>query len=1113
MKYSKEDYQPFIENTKKELKDFQRDTVEYVYQKLYVEKRSKFLVADEVGLGKTIVAKGLIAKAFEKFKPTNQNPTFNVIYICSNQVLAYENLKKLNFTKQEEVVDNPLNRLIYLAYNRKKTKTMLKFDSLTPATSLTISNRSGSQYERAIIYSLLAHYTPFHKRRNGLKWLLKGNVDNNNWNRLINEYHYNRKDYFKHETFKKFRKVLFDTKVTEQNLPRFYKYIKERKGICFWDALMGLCRKIDHSNYDTFKFKNEVIVCLRHLLTKICLEFLSADLIILDEFQKYAVILGATPDEKISPAMELAQAVFELKDTKVLMLSATPFKPYTTLAEQEKSDGHYKEFQRVLNFLLKRKTPEFWHELETDRRLFFSKLNNPSEALNNLDDTIKLKERIQQKYCEAIVRTERNKVSDDRNILVKSSLDAPIQVQTSYIQDFISFDNIIQKLRETGKYRIATPIEYSKSCPFAFSFLEGYQIKENLDEMKEDEGFKKLLEENKSAWINLNEIERYNPLGGGLENSIVPNAKMQFLIDKLNKVESWKWLWVPPTINYYKPEKVYPENTDFSKILIFSSWKMVPRAISTIVSYEAEQHVMNGYFHLNKEDIKENYFTDKDGKKRRKPAPILTFKKKSGTSISSAMSLFTLLYPSKFLSELYDPENNIFQSKSITDIINDLSTKISREFYKLKLDRFINKEGTSDRWYWAAPLLLDKYKYLNTLDMVTLLEELVTNDISINSDNYEKDEEVTGKNEKLHIEDMIDSFNNPDKIRLGTIPDKLFDNLALICISSPSICFARSINKLMTKKYEDTFKYAYSFGISKMHFFNKPENIAIVKTSLSENTDSYWLSVLKYCLNGNLQSSLDEFIHLLIDSGNNISEIQTFFSDVLSLKTVPIKIDDSVSFRKGLTKRIRTHYAVDFGTQDLETESGTGRVLNVRQAFNSPYRPFILASTSIGQEGLDFHYYCGQVMHWNLPGNAIDIEQREGRINRYKGLIIRKNVVEKYLNKIGKKYTGDIWNALFAEAQLTEGKGKSKCELVPFWHIESVNDIKIERIVPLYPFSKDILKYKSLKDTLTYYRLTFGQPRQEELVETLHESRLNPDEIETLRKNLLIDLSPIKQCA
>ena len=61
-------------------------------------------------------------------------------------------------------------------------------------------------------------------------------------------------------------------------------------------------------------------------------------------------------------------------------------------------------------------------------------------------------------------------------------------------------------------------------------------------------------------------------------------------------------------------------------------------------------------------------------------------------------------------------------------------------------------------------------------------------------------------------------------------------------------------------------------------------------------------------------------------------------------------------------------------------------------AYNSPFRPFVLASTSVGQEGLDFHTYSHAIVHWNLPSNPVDLEQREGRVHRYKGHAVRKNV-------------------------------------------------------------------------------------------------------------------------
>ena len=49
------------------LKGFQRSTVDYAFERLYLANDSsrRFLVADEVGLGKTLVARGVIAKAID----------------------------------------------------------------------------------------------------------------------------------------------------------------------------------------------------------------------------------------------------------------------------------------------------------------------------------------------------------------------------------------------------------------------------------------------------------------------------------------------------------------------------------------------------------------------------------------------------------------------------------------------------------------------------------------------------------------------------------------------------------------------------------------------------------------------------------------------------------------------------------------------------------------------------------------------------------------------------------------------------------------------------------------------------------------------------------------
>ncbi len=158
---------------------------------------------------------------------------------------------------------------------------------------------------------------------------------------------------------------------------------------------------------------------------------------------------------------------------------------------------------------------------------------------------------------------------------------------------------------------------------------------------------------------------------------------------------------------------------------------------------------------------------------------------------------------------------------------------------------------------------------------------------------------------------------------------------------------------------------------------------------------------------------------------------------------------------------------------------------------------------------LDFHYYCRKVMHWNLPNNAIDIEQREGRVNRYMGHAIRKNIALKYLNDLDNPMI-KLWETLFKIASQKE-QANQKCDLVPYWHIECDDGVKIERIIPLHPFSKDIGKRDDLLKVLMFYRLTFGQPRQEELVDALIKKGLNEEEINKLISKLLINLSPIRK--
>ena len=84
--------------------------------------------------------------------------------------------------------------------------------------------------------------------------------------------------------------------------------------------------------------------------------------------------------------------------------------------------------------------------------------------------------------------------------------------------------------------------------------------------------------------------------------------------------------------------------------------------------------------------------------------------------------------------------------------------------------------------------------------------------------------------------------------------------------------------------------------------------------------------------------------------------------------------------------------------------------------------------------------------------------------------------------------------------QAAREKGDS--DLIPYWMAPGSS--KVERHVPLLPFSREVEGFRRLKRQLAAYRVVFGQPRQEDLVNLLEKADL---EVGNLTE-WAIDLSP-----
>ena len=139
------------------LKPFQRDTVDHVFERLYHDPNGsrRFLISDEVGLGKTLVARGVIAKAIDHLWPKlPEIDRIDVVYICSNGAIARQNINRLNMMGREAAVH--ASRVTMLPTQLKGLRERkVNFVSFTPGTSFDLRSSMGKWEERVVLYWML----------------------------------------------------------------------------------------------------------------------------------------------------------------------------------------------------------------------------------------------------------------------------------------------------------------------------------------------------------------------------------------------------------------------------------------------------------------------------------------------------------------------------------------------------------------------------------------------------------------------------------------------------------------------------------------------------------------------------------------------------------------------------------------------------------------------------------------------------------------------------------------------------------------------------------------------------------------------------------------------
>ncbi|MDY0151949.1 MAG: hypothetical protein RBS43_06710 [Candidatus Cloacimonas sp.] len=1041
------------------LKDFQLATAKRVFE-LYKQGQKRVLVADEVGLGKTLIAKGVIAQTARYHYEELKDDLFKVVYVCSNQVIANQNLNKLKICEDitvDGVTDTRLSMQHLKIYEQESDNVVLnryiQLIPLTPATSFYMTSGTGSVYERALIYEVLRRMDMFRD------WFLD------------NKSHLVRVFCAEATTSWKGAQAKYARRVEECNTKTNGKYLEDMS-VQIEKYVQGT--KLD----DEIRFMlNETaspyrtINKLRKMFAEISVDLLNPDLVIMDEFQRFRSLIQ---EDNSSETSVLAHKFLMGNDVKVLLLSATPYKLYSTLEEiyETGSDDPYKEFLEVMKFLQPTQHQEF-KEIWSNYSLKLREIHQDKTSIIEARDTA------ESAMYQGVCRTERMAAIKNATLIDDTKAKQAIKINENDIIAFLEAEDLVKRISGIS----SVPVEYVKSCPYLLSFSKQYKFRKNIDNHFHQNQQQINQAKRKMLWIDESGIEKYKEL-------ITPNARLEMLKEIAFENKSELLLWVPPSKPYYEPQGAFKEAHNFSKILVFSAWEMVPRMIASLISYEAERRSVGKLVASNK-DKKNTIYSAPNS--RRFPVARLRFNIEN--DMPQSMSLFCLLYPSQTLAEIYNPISHVNEGHELrvieAELLSSIETKLSR-----LTDYQTNHNRVDERWYYLAPMLLDNVDYVKK--WFAYGKDLI-------SASLDEDEQKSQKGFDLHLDKLREYFSNPDAAQLGLFPDDLAQVLVRMALASPAVCAYRA--------YGQNAAYASQFAKAMINLFNKTEATAIIELCyVKTSDDAHWMNVLHYCRDGNLQAMLDEFIHMLtesnglVDNENRHKAIHNLMLNTMKTHSASYTVDTYRTFKNSILKgkekgiSLRSHFAVGFYKGEGESSKIVNRKESIRNSFNSPFRPFVLATTSIGQEGLDFHYYCRKIMHWNLPSNPVDLEQREGRIDRFKCLAIRQNIAEKYAGKI--TFKTDVWTEMFDRAKLEYNPKYS--ELVPFWCLPDAQSSKIERIVPSYPLSKDIGNYERLIKILSLYRLTLGQARQEELLEHIFTNCENSDDI----KELFINLSP-----
>ena len=1000
---------------------FQVKTIEVVLRAFRASRGSRrYLVADEVGLGKTVVAQHVLKGLMDDRHRQTAQPLV-VFYVCSNLTIARQNREQLL-----KVLDTPaerrsavclVDRLTLLPAHKRPAHPRLHLYSLTPDTSLPMrhgrARRDGRQDERALIEALLSRLWPgaYEALREQYGERVFRCRAEQYWDVILERAHASADDARLRDEFSRAARSEF--------------------GVDFGMRIKTALLEQESSLH--------LIAKLRNALAASALSSLQPDLVIFDEFQRFRDLVASEIDEGTSTVLrQLRGEGATGSPPALLLLSATPYRFYSRRSDDAAGQTHHEEFYDLIRFLYGGKTLADTVDAKC-RRAFGVIQKELLRGEPSSPVAAEARVLVQNLLRPVMARTERSSHPDaDR---AGHTDEYPAHLTGADVRVYRHLNTCLQP-----EHRGAA-VPYWTSIPLPMQSMGSRYL-----------AWKAVLE------ADVTTSEFTEKACNRFQRKVWPHPRLRAL-KELAPPEKLALPWLPPSLPWWpleglwkpaggEPASVAGEDgaeenglprlslKQSSKLLVFSRFRAAPQAMSALLSYDLEAHLMHG-----------------PGKRYRR-----ALARRLLSATAERPGVFASFFPAPWL--VRETEPLLAARRTAKSAMAAVRRQIRRYLKEVGIE--IGARGGSPRSVWK--LLAGIERTLGSWKSV----HRACQDLHARTSK--------GDGQDAGFAALLDVWAAIGEITSITVDE--LDALARHAVAAPGVALGRALRRHWNEAVaEENFPAVLEASwLGLRSYLDNP----LFEAAFGAG-GNYRAALHRAVRHGNLESVLDE--HLWISQrlgGGTGAELANTLRDALKLHVGRVEFHGA---QKRPEIRLRCHAAMPFiearaGALREADELGEEKPLRtdeLKKAFNTPFWPHVLSTTSVGQEGLDFHTWCSTLVHWDLCSSPVDLEQREGRIQRFGGLAIRRAIAATLSGEVWpeRREWQSPWECL---ANLADKRLQDDSGLKPWWLLPGA---EIRRYVFDLAGSEQANRFSDLKQQRMLYRLVMGQPNQEDLVEHL----------------------------